>query len=64
MKPFSIQHDESPEDLSLTVDTGPSSELAPSTLTLSADPTVPLVPGSTAAVNTQVNPPTGVTVSF
>ena len=65
-----MQPDEKPKDPSLALDLlGPSSELATSTLTLSADPTVSSVPASAAtigaaAASNQVNQPTGVTVSL
>ena len=49
MKPLSMQPDEKPNYPSLAIDIpGPSSELATSTLTLSADHTVSLVPASAA----------------
>ena len=65
MKPLSIQPDEKPEDLRLTVDIpGSSSEPETSTLTLSADSGVPLVSASAAVASIQVNRPTGVTVSI
>ena len=70
MKPLSMQPDEKPKYSSMALDIlGPGSELATSTLTLSADPIVSSVParaatiGATAASN-QINQPTGVTVSL
>ena len=65
MRPLSIQPDEKPEDLPLTVDIpGPSSEPEPSTLTLSADFAVPLVSASATVASIEVNRPTGVKASF
>ena len=65
-----MQPDEKLKDPSLALDIlGPSSELATSTLTLSAYPTVSSVPASAAtigaaAASNHVNQPTGVTVSL
>ena len=70
-----MQPDEKLKDPSLALDLlGPSSESATSTLALSADPTVSLVPTSAATIGAaaasaaaainQVNQPTGVTVSL
>ena len=60
-----MQPDEKPKDPSRAL----SSELATSTVMLSADPTVSSVPASAAtigavAASNQVNQPTGVTVSL
>ena len=63
-----MQPDEKLKDPSAALDIlGPSSELATSTLTLSADSTVSSVPASAAtigAASNQVNQPTGLTVSL
>ena len=65
-----MQPDEKLKEPSLALDIhGLSSELATSTLTLSADPTVSSVPASAAttgaaAASNQANQPTGITVSL